>query len=76
MSDTFIHNIRISYDESDERVRDFVGYLKDEKRKEEMKKYYGEARQNNKIYINDSFNNEFTLTYVGNYNCSLGLRGM
>lgn len=78
MSDTIIHNIRISYDESHERVIDFVKYLKDEKRKEELKSYYNEARhsENNKIYLNDKFGNEFTLECTGEHKCDLRLRGM
>jgi len=78
MTDTFIHNIRVSYDEEHERVRNFVAYLKKEESKDEMKAYYEEARRNkdNKIHLNDKLGNEFTLTYIGNYNCKLRLRGM
>jgi len=78
MSDTIIHNIRISYDESHERVIDFVKYLKDEKRKEELKAYYTEARhsENNKIHLNDKFGNEFTLECTAEHKCDLRLRGM
>lgn len=78
MTDTFIHNIRVSYDEEHERVRNFVTYLKKEESKDEMKAYYEEARRNkdNKIHLNDKLGNEFTLTYISNYNCELRLRGM
>jgi hypothetical protein len=79
MTDTIIHNIRISYDEEHERVRDFIEYLKNDKRKEELRAYYEEARhrgQDNKIHLNDKFGNEFTLECHGEHLCSLRLRGM
>ena len=78
MSDLVIHNINISYDESDERVRDFVKYLKGVERKEEMKAYFEKTKnsENNKINIDDKFSNEFTLEYLGGHNCTLKLRGM
>ena len=78
MSDLTIHNINVSYDESHQRVRDFVTYLKSDKRKEEMKAYYDEARhsKDEKIYLNDKIGNEFTLVCDDNHNCILRLRGM
>ncbi len=78
MSDLVVHNINLSYDESDERVRNFVKYLKSEIRTEEMKTYFKEVSesQDKKINISDQFNNEFTLKYLGGHNCSLKLRGM
>ena len=78
MSDTTIHNIHISYDESHGRVRDFVKYLKAEERKEEMKAYYEEAchSEDNKIHLNDKLGNEFTLECSDEHRCSLKLRGM
>ena len=79
MSDIIIHNIRISYDESHERVRNFVKYLQNSERKEEIKAYYEEARhhsKDNKIHLNDKFGNEFTLECNGEHICYLRLRGM
>ncbi|MEK7572596.1 MAG: hypothetical protein AAB493_01935 [Patescibacteria group bacterium] len=78
MSDTTIHNIHISYDESHERVKDFVKYLKAEERKEEMKAYYEEAihSEDNKIHLNDKLGNEFTLECTNEHRCNLKLRGM
>lgn len=78
MSDTVVHNLRVSFDETDERVRDFVKYLKSEKGKEEMIKYYTQASSSSdkKTYINDLEGNEFTLIHNGGYNCLLVLRGM
>ena len=78
MSDIIIHNINISYDESHDRVREFVKYLQDEKRKDEMKAYYDEAKRDskNKIHLSDKLGNEFTLECTGEHNCHLGLRGM
>ena len=78
MSDTIIHNINISYDESHERVRSFVKYLKADERKQEMKDYYDEAQNasDKKIHINDENGNEFTLICDDNHNCTLRLRGM
>lgn len=78
MTDIVFHNTRVSYDESHERVRKFVIYLKDEKRKEEMKSYYEEALKSpdNKIHINDEHGNEFTLICNSGHNCELRLRGM
>jgi len=77
MSDLIIHNINISYDESHQRVRDFVKYLQGEERKEEMKAYYNEARRSKdgKIHLNDKIGNEFTLICGDNHNCTLRLRG-
>lgn len=78
MSDLVIHNVNISYDESDERVRNFIGYLKSPDRTEEMRNYYREVKSSvdNQIYLSDQFGNEFTLEYLGGHNCRLGLRGM
>ena len=78
MSDLVIHNINISYDESHERVRDFIKYLQDDSRKEELKAYFEEAKRNsdNKMHLSDKNGNEFTLVYNGVYNCTLRLRGM
>lgn len=78
MTDITMHNIRISYDESHERVRNFINYLKDEDRKEELKAYYEEAHHSvdNKIHLNDKEGNEFTLESVGEHLCTLRLRGM
>jgi len=78
MSDLIIHNINVSYDESHERVRNFVKYLQSDSRKEEMKAYYDEAKHSSegKIHLNDKDGNEFTLVYNGGYNCTLRLRGM
>ena len=78
MSDTIIHNIRISYDETHERVRNFVKYLQADDRKEEMRSFYKEAHDSSdrKIHLNDKLGNEFTLECSGEHNCSLRLRGM
>lgn len=78
MSDTIIHNIKVSYDESHDRVKNFVEYLKNEKRREEMKAYYEEAKRSPhfKMHINDEHNNEFTLECEGDHRCDLRLRGM
>ena len=78
MSDLVIHNINVSYDESDERVRNFVKYLKIDARKQEMKDYFEKVKnvKDKKINLNDHFDNEFTLEYNGGYNCTLRLRGM
>ena len=78
MSDTVINHINVSYDESDERVRNFVKYLKNENRKEEIRNNYQKARQNpeGKLYLSDEAGNEFTLVCTEMYNCTLGLRGM
>ncbi len=73
-----MHNIRVSYDESHERVRDFVKYLQASERKEELKAYYEEAKRSSdrKIHLNDKFGNEFTLECTGEHICNLRLRGM
>jgi hypothetical protein len=78
MSDIVIHNINVSYDESHERVRNFVEYLQGEDRKDEMKAYYEEARrsENGKLHLSDKMNNEFTLICQENHICFLRLRGM
>ena len=78
MTDIVFHNTHVSYDESHERVRNFVVYLKDEKRKDEMKAYYEQALKaaDNKIHLNDKFGNEFTLICNSGHNCELRLRGM
>ena len=78
MSDLVIHNINVSYDESHERVRDFVKYLQADERREEVKAYYDEAKRSadNKIHLNDKQGNEFTLICTSEHNCTLRLRGM
>ncbi|KKQ87945.1 MAG: hypothetical protein UT09_C0007G0028 [Parcubacteria group bacterium GW2011_GWF2_38_8] len=78
MSDIVIHNIRVSYDESHERVRNFVEYLKNPDRKEELKAYYDETKSSgdHKIHLNDKNDNEFTLICDSNHNCTLRLRGI
>lgn len=78
MTDIVFHNTRVSYDESHERVRNFVAYLKNENRKEEMHAYYEETQRNHdgKIHISDKFGNEFTLICSSGHNCELRLRGM
>jgi hypothetical protein len=78
MSDTVIHNIKVSYDESFQEVLDFAKYLKSEKRKDEMKSYYEEARHSPeyKIYLSDKNGNEFALICDIEHICRLGLRGM
>jgi hypothetical protein len=78
MSDIVIHHINVSYDESHDRVKDFVKYLQADERKEEMKAYYDEARResDNKIHLNDKFGNEFTMICTEGHNCTLRLRGM
>jgi len=78
MTDTTIHNIRVSYDESDERVRNFIHYLKNESRKEELLADYEKTQQapENQIYLEDSLGNEFTFFCGKSHNCSLKLRGM
>jgi hypothetical protein len=77
MSDLVIHNVNVSYDEADERVRNFVKYLKSYDRTEETRKYYEEVKSSvdKTINLSDQFDNEFTLEYLGGHNCSLKLRG-
>jgi glycosylphosphatidylinositol transamidase (GPIT) subunit GPI8 len=78
MSDLTIHNINISYDESDERVRNFIKYLRSESGKEETKASYQKAREDkdNKVYLSDKTGNEFTMICPSEHNCDLRLRGM
>ena len=78
MSDTVVHNIKISYDESDERVRRFVGHLKSVGMKEEMRKYHDEAlgSSDKKIHLTDDAGNEFTLSCPDMHICNLKTRGM
>ena len=78
MSDLVIHNINISYDESDERVRNFVKYLKRPEQKEETRAYYLQVKNSpeQRIYIVDHYGNEFSFVYQNEHNCLIGLRGM
>lgn len=77
MTDITIHSIRVSYEETDERVRKFVSYLKNEKRKNEMLGYYGSAKE---IYPEEkyivAFGDEYSLVCDNNHKCVLKLRGM
>jgi hypothetical protein len=77
MTDTVIHSIRVSYDETDERVRNFVSYLKSEKRNNDMLAYYRSAKE---IYPEEKFvvlsDNEFSISCDNNHRCVLKLRGM
>jgi len=76
MKNIMIHEINISYDDSHERVINFIEYLKSESMKEEVKAYYEAAKNkyDQKIHINDKHDNEFTLEYKGDHNCNLRLR--
>lgn len=76
MTDTTIHEIKVSYDDAHERVRNFIEHLKSEAMREEMKAYYDEAKNNEnyKIHISDKYGNEFTMEYLGDYHCRLRLR--
>ena len=79
MTDTVIHNTRVSYDEDDERVRAFVKHLKNIEMKEEFRNSYEKARhgsEDKRVYLSDSLGNEFTLECEGEHICNLRLRGM
>ena len=78
MSDLIVYNINISYDESHERVTNFVKYLQGDERRETMKAYFDEAKRSpeNKIHLSDKDGNEFTMICNNGYNCTLRLRGM
>jgi hypothetical protein len=77
MTDTVIHNIRVSYDEDDQRVQQFVKYLKADERKLEMLSYYGSAKESSpkEKYISTE-GNDFSLTISDNGVCHIRLRGM
>ena len=76
MTDTTIHSISVTYDQDDVRVRDFVSYLKSEKRKKEMLGYYGSAKEMNpqEKYVM-AFGHEFSFSCNSNHKCILKLRG-
>lgn len=76
MTDTVIHSIRVSYDQTDERVRNLVTYLKNDNRKDEMLGYYNSAKEINpeEKYI-VLFGNEFSLVCDSSHKCVLKLRG-
>ncbi|HEU0085939.1 MAG TPA: hypothetical protein VFQ59_03210 [Candidatus Paceibacterota bacterium] len=78
MSDIIIHHIKLTYDETDERVRDFVKHLKADKEKEDMEQYYLEAmmQKEGKLNIEDMHGNEFTFYCQQGHMCRVGLRGM
>ncbi|MEJ0001835.1 MAG: hypothetical protein WDN09_01450 [bacterium] len=76
MTEATIHHVRVTYDDSDPRVRDFVAYLKDEKRDAEMRGYYGSARE---IFPGEKYimaaGNEFSFSCNERHICTLKLRG-
>ncbi len=76
MKEISIHSLNVSYDDSHERVRNFVEYLKSGDRKEELRAYYTQAKNsaNQKIHLNDRYDNEYTLEYKGDSHCYLRLR--
>jgi len=78
MSDLIIHHVNISYDESDERVRNFIQYLNSDSRKDLMMFYYKEAMKesSHSLSLNDKDGNDFTLVCSDGFNCTLSLRGM
>lgn len=78
MSDTVVHNIKLSYDESDDRVRAYVSYLRGASAAENLKKYHDEALKSteHKIYLSDENGNEFTFTCDQVHICHLRTRGM
>lgn len=75
MTDVTIHSIRLSYDETDERVRSFVNFLKN--RKEEFISYHNLAKS---IFPEEKYivrgGDEFSLVCDRNHKCILKLRGM
>lgn len=76
MSDIIIHHFNISYDESDERVVNFVKHLK--YAEGELEGYYDKtiADKSGKIFVSDKDGNEFALVCNPGHNCALTLRGM
>lgn len=78
MSDIIIHHYKIIYDEGEERVRNYVKYLKAFSNEEELTKYYEECLKdkNGRVYIEDKMGNEFTFICSKGHNCYLYLRGM
>ncbi len=76
MSDTIIHHIKLSYDESDPRVLYFVKHLR--RTEGALLEYYEKClkEKDGKIYISDEEGNEFTLICNPGHNCLLTLRGM
>ncbi len=78
MLNIVIHEINISYDDSHERIKNFIEYLKLESMREEIKAYYEAVKidYEKKIHINDKYGNEFTLEYKGNHKCNLRLRNI
>jgi hypothetical protein len=76
MTDTTIHHVNVAYDETDSRVREFVTYLKNEKRAKEMAGYYGsskEASPREKYIL--AFGHEFSFSCDDRHICTLKLRG-
>lgn len=76
MTDTVIHSIRVSYDQTDDRVRKLVSYLKGDDKKNEMMAYYNNAKEihPDKKYIT-LFGDDFSLTCDSSHKCILKLRG-
>jgi len=75
MTDITIHSIMVSYDQDDERVRQFINYLKN--KKEEMLAYYRSAKE---IHPEEKYililGNEYSLVCDSSHKCVLKLRGM
>lgn len=78
MSDLIIHHIKVSYDESDERVRSFIKHLQGDKGRDDLEKYYQEAleQKDGKLHVEDTAGNEFTFHCRSGHICSVRLRGM
>jgi len=78
MINTIIHERNISYDETHERVRNFIEHLKEYENAEEFKGFCHEARdsEDGKVHLNDSEDNQFTLEYTGDDHFILRLRNL
>ncbi len=76
MSDTIIHHINVSYDESDPRVTAFVKQLQHSP-PADMEACYKKSlsEKGGKFYVSDREGNEFTVVSSEGHNCRIYLRG-
>lgn len=77
MTDVILHSIRISYDETNEYVREFVDYLKKFKSKKDILAYYHNSinMPKGEIYKINRAGQDFIFICSNNHSCILKLRG-
>ena len=76
MTETLVHNINVSYDDSNFTTNHFVAYLKSDSMRNAVHPFFDAARKSfdYKISFKDKQGNEFYLKYLGDKKVNLALK--